>query len=172
MRLAERICVLTLFTLIGCGGGPHVNSSPDLAIAPGDMTFVPTACTDPRADTYMADLTKPTNPAGLTVTLVDSDPGPPIMGTNVWTIKITDAGGAPVSGAGITVLPWMPDHGHGTSVKALVAPGNSDGEYTISQVYLFMAGLWTVTLTITPPGSSTSYPVVFSFCIVDPSAPQ
>jgi hypothetical protein len=70
-----------------------------------------------------------------------------------------------VSGATITVKPWMPDHGHGTSAQALVTPSATTGQYVIDPLYLFMAGYWTVTLTIT--SGSVTDTVVFSLCLAD-----
>src|SRR5438270_5475269 len=69
---------------------------------------------DPRVDTYVANLAKKSQ-AGMQVMLVASDPAPPIVGNNTWTLKVTDAGGAPVT-ADVTVATWMPDHGHTASV--------------------------------------------------------
>ena len=39
----------------------------------------------------------------------------------------------------------MPLMGHGTSAPAIVA--NGDGTFNVSNVYLFMAGLWQISMT-------------------------
>jgi hypothetical protein len=69
--------------------------------------------------------------------------------------------GRAVTGATLNVMPFMPDHGHGTSVMPQVAPAG-DG-YELSSVYLFMAGLWKVTIQAqSAAGNDTA---VFQFCI-------
>src|SRR5436309_2379436 len=71
--------------------------------------------TDSRVDTYVANLTKKSAPMGtMQVTLVASDPAPPIVGTNAWTVKVADSTGAAIA-SDVTVATWMPDHGHTAS---------------------------------------------------------
>ena len=78
-------------------------------------------------------------------------------------LSVTDMGGAPLD-ATITVTPMMPDHGHGTPVEAVVTPSaDTPGEYEISPINLFMAGLWEVTLDLDLSEASDS--VVFAFCV-------
>jgi len=140
----------------GCGGG----GSPAMT-GPDGAVFA--ACAnDLRADVYAAGMDKTGKDQKLTVKLMSSDPGPPIKGTNAWTIAVTDAAGQPVDGATITVTPYMPDHNHGTSVKAVVTP-LSGGSYAIAPLYFFMAGLWQTTLQVQSGDSSDS--VVFAFCV-------
>jgi hypothetical protein len=99
----------------------------------------------------------------LTVKLLDSEPGPPIKGVNTMNIEVTDASGAPVDGAKITVVPWMPDHAHGSSVVPGVAPAGG-GKYTLSNVYFIMAGLWQVKVDVTV-GAAATQEAIFSFCL-------
>jgi len=95
--------------------------------------------------------------------LVASDPGPPVKGSNTWTVRILDPGGTPTDGLAMTVLPFMPDHGHGSTVKAAVTP-MGDGVYVIKPLYLYMPGYWEVTLTVQPTGG-TKDSVMFPVCI-------
>ena len=121
-----------------------------------------TACsTDTRKDVYAAGMTKPAGT--MTVKLVQSDPGPPIKGTNTLTVEVTDSSGAPVDGAKITVTPFMPDHGHGSSVAPQVA-ASGGGKYVVSDVYLVMAGLWRVTVSV-QAGTAPQADAVFNFCV-------
>lgn len=113
---------------------------------------------DPRVDTYVANLTKPSASGQRKVALVASDPAPPIKGTNHWTVKVVDGAGNPVSNAALTVSPFMPDHGHPSNVKPTVTPG-ADGTYDITNVYFFMPGVWRVTIA---DGSES---VDFFFCV-------
>jgi hypothetical protein len=59
--------------------------------------------------------------------------------------------------------PFMPDHGHGTGVKAVVTPTGSDGRYEVAPLYLFMPGYWEVTLTVQT--GAVRDDVVFPVCI-------
>lgn len=63
------------------------------------------------------------------------------------------------------VCPWMPAHHHGTTVLASVSPDATPGQYTVTPLYLFMAGYWTVTLTLT--SGSTTDTVAYSVCLSD-----
>ncbi len=84
-------------------------------------------------------------------------------------MQVQDKTGAGINNLGITAVPWMPDHGHGTSVKPMTMSSGQNGQYTITPLYLFMAGLWQITLqmqnqNVTP---ATTDQVVFSFCLND-----
>jgi YtkA-like len=153
--------------ILGCGGGGAAMSGPDLSLpASTDLSVGGTLCSDPRADPYMANFTKPSAKGTFNVTLVESVPGPPAIGNDTWTLLVKDASGAAMSGATITVKPWMPDHGHGTSVNATITPAAADGTYTVTPLYLFMAGLWQITFTITSSTGATDQ-VVFSYCLAE-----
>ena len=65
--------------------------------------------------------------------------------------------------------------GHASNQTPQLAK-NADGTFTVSDIYLFMPGLWTVTLSVTAApstsdaGATPSAPVVldsavFTFCI-------
>ena len=122
-----------------------------------------TCSDDARSDHYAAGLEKASANGVFKVTLISADPAPPAKGDNTWTVEIHDAGDAPVDGATLTVRPWMPDHGHGTSIEPMVAPGTAAGQYVISNIDLRMPGLWEVTLTIEAGGTTDE--VVFAFCV-------
>ncbi len=110
--------------------------------------------------TYAANLSASSKTAK--VVLVDASPSPPARGSDTWKIKVTDSQGNALSNATVTAKPFMPDHGHGSSVEPVVT-ANPDGTYTVTPLYLFMPGLWQVTFTIKT--ASTSDDVVFSFCV-------
>ena len=98
---------------------------------------------------------------------MQSDPAPPSRFENLWTMQVTDAGGAPLAGQTITVTPFMPDHGHGTGVVTVVTESPTTlGEYIADPVFLSMPGLHQVFVDIaparTPPDPDQ---VVFAFCI-------
>lgn len=148
------------FGALGC-------SSPTTATTPAD-TGTPAqeatvTCTgDPRADTYVANLERLGTGKAMKFVLVQGDPAPPSRGNNTWTLKIADASSKPITDATIEIKPFMPDHGHGSSVKPS-ATKNTDGSYKIDPLYFFMPGLWQVTFNAT--SGATSDTAVFTFCV-------
>lgn len=110
-----------------------------------------------RDDEFMVGLSK--TGSALTVSFVSANPAPPALGDNTWTVTLSDPD-ASITGA----TPFMPDHGHGTPVTAEVTPTGTPGEFTISPVNLFMAGLWEVTIDIITQAGTTDQ-VVFAFCV-------
>jgi hypothetical protein len=156
-----------LLSLVACGGAPAA-SSHDLATAPdlGPVDLSPTPgqlCDDPRADPWRLPITKPTLSGAWIVSLTASETSPPLIGTDTWTLRITDPQGAPAN-VTMTIRPWMPDHGHGTSVIPMSTP-EGGGVYRITPLYFFMPGLWQTTFTMTE--DSLTDAVVFSVCLED-----
>ena len=149
------ICLGLTLTLAACGPGA-VMTTPDDAAS--------TTCgTDTRGELYAPGMTQTGKDHLLTVKLLTSTPGPPIKGNNNWVITVTDTTGAPVDGLAIKVIPFMPDHGHGTPILVGVTPmGN--GTYDLNPVNLFMAGLWQVSINMTTTDMHVDQSV-FSFCI-------
>jgi hypothetical protein len=119
---------------------------------------------DSRIDTYVANLTKASADGSLKVTLVSSDPAPPARGTNTWTMKLANGTGAPISGAALSIASLMPDHGHGSSVDAVVTD-QGNGVYSVAPVDLFMPGVWRVTFSIPGPDGGVSPTVAYFFSI-------
>ena len=134
----------------GCGSS---SSAPDA----GDVV---NCQTDPRVFAYAPNLAVKSSTSAMTFTLVQSDPAPPARGNDVWTMHVTDAAGQPLSNLSLTVLPFMPDHGHGTSVNPSVSVKGA-GNYSVSPLYFFMPGVWRIRFT--PAGSSDT--TDFWFCI-------
>ncbi|MBK8258538.1 MAG: FixH family protein [Polyangiaceae bacterium] len=103
---------------------------------------------------------------GYSVSLLDSVPAPPAEGDNAWTVLVLDPEGNARDGLTIDVYPFMPDHGHGTAVQAVVTPTGSDGTYGIEPLNLFMSGVWVVRLKLIDPETSAELDVVrYAFCI-------
>lgn len=96
-----------------------------------------------------------TSQTGKLDVAVRTSPQPPARGNNTIELTITGASdGAPVDGLALAVKPWMPAMGHGTSIVPMIEP-QSSGKYLISNVDLFMPGLWEIRLTI--PGTPSDY---------------
>jgi hypothetical protein len=146
-------------------------------------TGVTDCSTDPLAETYASNMEQAGMAGNFKFVLVKSTSlsqqgttveGAPVVGTNTWTIKILDKNGAPVVGATfppesswpagwpIGVYPYMPHHGHGSTSHPTVTD-NMDGTYTIGGVYLFMAGLWQI--TINTKSGTWADSAVFGFCV-------
>jgi hypothetical protein len=158
MQPSSYVTVIALAAaLLGaCGDGgsdaPDADTGPDAGIG---------CKNDPRGEQYSANMAHVGSAGMFKFVLVASDPAPPVKGNNSWTVKLLDPDGQPVTGATLTTTPFMPDHGHGTSAIPVTTPA-ADG-YTIAPLYLFMPGLWQVTIHAT--SGAVSDQAVFNFCI-------
>ena len=91
-------------------------------------------------------MSRPTSGA-LIVKLLESVPGPPVKGTDTWTIEVDQVDtGTPIEGLDVAVVPYMPDHMHGTNPVGVTPAGA--GTYTLAPVYLYMSGFWQVTVKL------------------------
>ena len=77
-------------------------------------------------------------------------PPQPTVGYDATQLEITDATGAPVTGLTLTIVPWMPAHGHGASVEPTVSE-ISPGVYVATPLDFFMAGNWELMTAIARP---------------------
>jgi hypothetical protein len=169
MKHRFAISFLLLAPLMGACGGGGATGGADMTAGPADFAgAVGKLCTDARADAWTLPIAKTSANGKFAVTLLSSAASPPLIGDlTEWTVQVGDAAasGAPIDGATIDVKPFMPDHGHGTDAVAHVMPGSAAGQYAITPLYLFMAGYWTVTLTIT--NGAVTDTVVYSVCLSD-----
>ena len=150
-----------LFALLACGGS---SGGTAVTTGGGGAAGAPAgACaTDARAQIFSKGMEQPGAMKALRVRLLTIDPTPAFKGTNTWTIEVVDDAGAPIPGATVSVKPFMPDHGHGSSITPTVTE-LGEGRYAIASLVLFMPGLWETTIAITAAGIADS--VVFSFCV-------
>jgi hypothetical protein len=138
-------------------------------VACGDDEPPPSAASicdkfDTPYDPYVAGLTKSGEVGFVQVALLDAAPAPPEKGDNRWVVRVLDDGAAPLAGATISdVRPWMPDHGHGTSIEPVIGAPGSDGAVEVDHIDFRMAGVWTVTIEVTTPSGVDR--AVFGFCI-------
>ncbi len=158
--------------LAACSSNNDTSAAPGSNSAGADSPVVSCAA-DPRAETFKENLTQQgdslkSKKPGFSFVLVKGTDEPPAVENQSWTLKILDANGKPVTDAQVTLPsgnarpadPWMPDHGHG-SVGA--AKSNGDGTYTISNLYFFMAGIWSTYISAT--SGSTTDSTTFTFCV-------
>jgi YtkA-like len=61
-------------------------------------------------------------------------------------VVTSTADGSPVDNLELTIVPWMPAMGHGTSITPTVT-GLGSGTYELDDIDLFMAGLWQLRTT-------------------------
>lgn len=159
IRTALIATLLSTFVAAGCGGETG---------GEGGQTSTatqPSVCADdPSAMTYSPGMAEAASDGKVKVTLVSATPAPPSKGGNVFVIDLADESGQPISGASIDVKSFMPAHGHYATIVPTVKEGSQAGRYDISDVELFMLGLWQITFTVTPPGGAAE-PVMFSFCV-------
>lgn len=83
--------------------------------------------------------------------MVSMDPpakGPAINQMHVWQIRISTAGGLPISNARVGFDGGMPQHGHGFPTKPRVTRETSPGVYVIEGVKFSMTGWWDMRLDI------------------------
>jgi len=123
---------------------------------------------EPRADAFSGDLEK-TGDAGLAIfTLHSIDPEPSDIGDNDWQMSVRSAvGDTPLSGCDLDILPFMPDHEHGSN-----QPHGVEGEpshYSITGLRFIMPGYWQNTATITCPenenGGEMTDTTIYGFCV-------
>jgi hypothetical protein len=82
-----------------------------------------------------------TDHQALTLELRTAPTQPPERGTNLMQLRVVDAARAPKDGLQLSVVPWMPAHGHGSpTVPTVTATG--DGTYRVDGVDLPMPGTW------------------------------
>jgi len=126
VALAGVLGALASCGLAGCGGDGQPS---------GPVTFPSEALMSLPSD------------AGRFVVTVRTSPQPPVRGVDAVQLQIADAAGLPVDGLSIEAVPWMPAHGHGTSTRPTVEP-QGGGVYQITNVNLYMAGLWELRSTL------------------------
>lgn len=152
---------------LGCVGG--CAGSDALDAAAGDASRPASACAgDPRAQAYAAGMEQPGLAGNVRVRLLAASPAPPAKGLNAWTLQVVDAAGAPVVGAVVTVKPFMPDHGHGSSVVPSATPTDAAGQSSVTGLELFMAGVWEVSVLVALPadaGVSATDTAKLTFCV-------
>jgi hypothetical protein len=74
-------------------------------------------------------------------------PSPPEIGLDAAELTLTDTTGAPATGLSLTMLPWMPAHGHGTSTTPTVTE-TTPGVYVATPIDFYMSGQWELRTTI------------------------
>jgi hypothetical protein len=139
----------------GCGGGSSPDANEGLACVASK-----------RGEDYVVGLEHAGTTGALNFRLMSAMPAPPAFSKNTWIIQVNSLSGgvvgAPVTGAAITVTPFMPDHEHGT-LRVNVEAMPDAGHYRLTPIDMWMAGLWEVTIDVTAGAVRDS--TVYRFCI-------
>lgn len=101
-----------------------------------------------------------TSAAAHYVATVEPEGAISVRRTHAWTLKITDAEGAPVDGATIEVDGGMPQHGHGLPSRPRVTRALGSGAYLVDGMRFNMGGWWEVRFRIQAAAGADS--VVFN----------
>jgi hypothetical protein len=127
----------------GCRTLPFVFASAALAACAGSA--------GPKAQVFPLELE---SDSGTLHVEVHTSPEPPVRGSNSAELTITNASdGTPVDGLVLAVRPWMPAMNHGTSAEPSVA-AEGEGKYLVTNLYLYMPGLWELRATLSGPTGS------------------
>ena len=128
-------------------------------------SLAPQNCsTESRAGSFELGLSE-SGAAGYTATLMEASPFPVSRDDNDWTLELTDAGDNPAGGLDLVFDPQMPDHGHGTPVRATVTETDA-GTYEVTRINLWMPGYWEIGVDVRD-GDQTVDTLMFRVC-VDP----
>ena len=119
--------------------------------------------TEPRAVAAVPGLVVGA-PGSMSATLESLQPTVVKKGPNTWQIRLTDGAGAALAGASVKAVPFMPDHGHGPTVKVGVQD-LGDGSYVLTPLYLFMAGYWEITVTAVSADRQSDGTMMFPVCV-------
>jgi len=134
----------------------------------GGKSDTSTACAVATGvDTYVANLIKKGKNNVLSFQLVQSDPAPPIEGTNVWKVKVLGSDSMPIANDKLSVDIFMPGHNHNTPIPPIVSYDDGGKTFTINPTHFSMGGTWRITLSVYDPGDD-SIPidsVQFFFCV-------
>lgn len=162
VRSLTPFAVAVLAFGVACGAAcSHADDHATDAGAQPAETAVSYCVGDPRAQTYAPGLEKAADGGAFKAKLLSIDPNPTARGDNTWQLQLLDKSGAPVDGATIKVKPFMPDHGHPSSITPTVT-ATGGGKYSVL-LNLFMPGLWQITFTVTAGATTDS--IVYSFCV-------
>jgi len=116
--------------------------------------------TQTDVDVYADSIMKMGVDGNVHVMIMSANPAPPDVGDNTWMLRIVDMDDNPIDGATVTVTPFMPAHGHGTSPADFKATFSEDGTYEAGPFKLFMPGVWETTVDVAGDAADS---VMFSF---------
>ncbi len=165
MRTFFGLSAFFCLAVAGCAGNHDQAAETDAGTGPEAAVILPALCaSDARVQTFSPGMEQTGRSGMYKARLLEMAPAPAAKGDNGWTVQIVDGKGAPLDGAKLTVKPFMPDHGHGSSIVPLVTATGSEGKYTVTRLNLFMPGIWQITVNVTSSAKTTDA-IVFTFCV-------
>ena len=123
---------------------------------------MPDCTEDPRGQSYSPGMTVAADD-GIQVALIEARPAPPVRFENVWDLEVRDAAGVPVSVTSLAVVPFMPDHGHGTPQPPLPEAGVETGTFSMGPFDLWMPGIWELRFSVDREGTISL--ATMTFCL-------
>lgn len=151
------LLVLVLISLFGACADDHGGD---------DTSFNCQEVTDD--DEFVVGLAKAGRSQLLEFKLMSSDPAPPSRGDNTWVLQLSTMAApvTPVTGATMTVTPFMPAHEHGSGKTVTITPLAEAGQYKLEPVNMWMPGVWETTIDVRDAVSDAAIDrVVFRFCL-------
>ena len=106
------------------------------------------------APAMAAEISAPSSPAGLSVTMTSQLSPLSINQMHSWEIRLQDSDGNAVADAEIEVRGGMPAHNHGLATQPQVTRYLGDGRYLLQGVRFHMAGAWELQLLINLNGTT------------------
>lgn len=152
--------LLSALSVTACGGTqPGGDSGTD-----PDSEVMEPSCSG-EYDAFEVGMTKLTEPEAIAIALEKAEPSPPaVRDDNVWTLRLRDANGEPLTGAALQLAPYMPAHQHGSAEVVVEELG--DGGYLLSAIQLVMPGVWEMPIVVTPADGEPNE-AAFRLCIVE-----
>ena len=132
-KLSYILCLIYAISTWSCGSSESDESS--------------VGCNDMTAECLLNRPAVQTDNYQLKLTALS--PNPPERGENTWRIQINGQDTqAPLEGCEIDLIPFMPEHGHGSpKTPTLLELGG--GEYELSDIIFTMPGLWSMEFSMT-----------------------
>jgi hypothetical protein len=96
------------------------------------------------------------------VNLLESEPAAPSVGINQWLLEVTNADGEALQDAAVRVVPYMPEHHHGSPLSPAVLE-LGEGQYQVENIYLTMPGYWRFTVHVAV--AELEEQLLFELCI-------
>lgn len=153
---------LPILILVGCGAGGGGGG----ADAPIDCSSVTADVDGSPVDTFVVGLEKMGTAGAVDFKLMSASPAPPSRGDNTWILQINSMTsgvvGSPLTGASISVTPYMLAHGHGTPKTVAITAMSTPGQYQLAPVNTWMPGVWMTTIQVAAPANDKA---VYRFCI-------
>ncbi len=126
-RLPCLVVVVSVALFAGCGGD--------------DGGGTDSVCSnDDRGVEYEPGIVAAGADSVLDISLDVADPTPPNLGENDWTLTVWKQG-VELDGCTLTVVPFMPDHNHGSN-EPTSTPTGQTGQYFVEGIRFIMAGYW------------------------------